>query len=140
MPGTIYILHSLDNEFKKYGILSHSVLVITLIDDFKSPSIMRFFIFVLINAFDTNVNNSSTFFLGSIKIPFLFSTSQINYELSKKTKRFSDFKNQLKERKKLALLFGKLSRKNIQKTLKKASQLSGKKNDNFFSATSGSLF
>ena len=68
----------------------------------------------------------------TIKIPFLFSTSQINYELSKKTKRFSDFKNQLKERKKLALLYGKLSRKNIQKTLKKASQLSGKKNDNFF--------
>jgi len=69
---------------------------------------------------------------GTIKIPFLFSTSQINYELSKKAKRFSDFKNQLKERKKLALLYGKLSRKNIQKTLKKASQLSGKKNDNFF--------
>ena len=34
--------------------------------------------------------------------PFLFSTNQIQYELSRKKTRSSDFKNQLKERKKLA--------------------------------------
>ncbi len=64
--------------------------------------------------------------------PFLFSTNQIQYELSKKKTRSSDFKNQLKERKKLALIYGQLSKKYIKKTLNQASKLNGKKYDNFF--------
>jgi len=64
--------------------------------------------------------------------PFLFSTNQIQYELSRKKTRSSDFKNQLKERKKLALIYGQLSKKYIKKILKQASKLSGKKHDNFF--------
>lgn len=64
--------------------------------------------------------------------PFLFSTNQISYELSRKKKRSSDFKDQLKERKKLALVYGKLSQKYIKKTLKQASKLNGKIYDNFF--------
>ena len=64
--------------------------------------------------------------------PFLFSTNQIQYELSRKKTRSSDFKNQLKERKKLALIYGQLSKKFIKKILKQASKLSGKKHDNFF--------
>ena len=64
--------------------------------------------------------------------PFLFSTNQIQYELSRKKTRSSDFKNKLKERKKLALIYGQLSKKYIKKILKQASKLSGKKHDNFF--------
>ena len=65
-------------------------------------------------------------------VPFLFSTNQIQYELSRKKTRSSDFKNQLKERKKLALIYGQLSKTYIKKTLKQASKLNGKKHDNFF--------
>ena len=73
------------------------------------------------NYFDTNK------FIPS----FLFSASQIKYELFKKQARFSDFKNQLKERKKLSIIYGKLSKKYIKKTLTQASKLHGKLNDNF---------
>ena len=62
---------------------------------------------------------------------FLFSASQIKYELFKKQARFSDFKNQLKERKKLSIIYGKFSKKYIKKTLIQASKLHGKLNDNF---------
>ena len=64
--------------------------------------------------------------------PFLFSTNQIQYELSRKNARSSDFKKQLKERKKLALIYGHLSKKYIKKVLKQAAKLNGKKHDNFF--------
>ena len=64
--------------------------------------------------------------------PFLFALDQIQHELSKRKVRSSDFKNQLKERKKLALIYGQLSKKYIKKTIKQASLLSGKKSDNFF--------
>ena len=62
---------------------------------------------------------------------FLFSANQIKYELFKKQARFSDFKNQLKERKKLSIIYGKFSKKYIKKTLIEASKLNGKLNDNF---------
>ena len=64
--------------------------------------------------------------------PFLFSINQIQYELAKRKERCSDFKNQLKERKKLALIYGLLSKKYIKKTIKQACLLNGKKSDNFF--------
>jgi len=67
-----------------------------------------------------------------IKPPFLFALDQIQHELCKRKVRSSDFKNQLKERKKLALIYGQLSKKYIKKTIKQASLLSGKKSDNFF--------
>ena len=73
------------------------------------------------NYFDTNK------FIPS----FLFSANQIKYELFKKQARFSDFKNQLKERKKLSIIYGKFSKKYIKKTLIQASKLNGKLNDNF---------
>ena len=62
---------------------------------------------------------------------FLFSANQIKYELFKKQSKFSDFKNQLKERKKLSIIYGKFSKKYIKKTLIQASKLNGKLNDNF---------
>ena len=64
--------------------------------------------------------------------PFTFSIDQIQYELAKRKARCSDFKNQLKERKKLALIYGLLSKKYIRKTIKQACLLNGKKSDNFF--------
>ena len=63
--------------------------------------------------------------------PFLFSANQIKYELLKKQARSSDFKNQLKERKKLSIIYGKFSKKYIKNTLIQASKLNGKLNDNF---------
>ena len=76
--------------------------------------------------------NKQAYQQKSVVFPFLFSTNQIQYELSRKKTRSSDFKNQLKERKKLALIYGQLSKKYIKKILKQALKLSGKKYDNFF--------
>ena len=73
------------------------------------------------NYFDTN----------KLIPPFLFSANQIKYELLKKQARSSDFKNQLKERKKLSIIYGKFSKKYIKNTLIQASKLNGKLNDNF---------
>jgi ribosomal protein S4 len=73
------------------------------------------------NYFDTN----------KLTPPFLFSANQIKYELLKKQARSSDFKNQLKERKKLSIIYGKFSKKYIKNTLIQASKLNGKLNDNF---------
>ena len=76
--------------------------------------------------------NHKNYFNRNKLIPsFLFSANQIKYELFKKQARFSDFKNQLKERKKLSIIYGKFSKKYIKKTLIHASKLNGKLNDNF---------
>ena len=76
--------------------------------------------------------NHKNYFNRNKLIPsFLFSANQIKYELFKKQARFSDFKNQLKERKKLSIIYGKFSKKYIKKTLIQASKLNGKLNDNF---------
>lgn len=76
-------------------------------------------------------NHKSYFDTNKLIPSFLFSANQIKYELFKKQARFSDFKNQLKERKKLSIIYGKFSKKYIKKTLIQASQLNGKLNDNF---------
>jgi len=76
-------------------------------------------------------NHKNYFDINKLIPSFLFSASQIKYELFKKQARFSDFKNQLKERKKLSIIYGKFSKKYIKKTLIQASKLHGKLNDNF---------
>ena len=79
-----------------------------------------------------NTFNHQNYFDTNKLIPsFLFSANQIKYELFKKQAKFSDFKNQLKERKKLSIIYGKFSKKYIKKTLIEASKLNGKLNDNF---------
>ena len=79
-----------------------------------------------------SIFNHKNYFDTNKLIPsFLFSANQIKYELFKKQAKFSDFKNQLKERKKLSIIYGKFSKKYIKKTLIQASKLNGKLNDNF---------
>jgi ribosomal protein S4 len=65
---------------------------------------------------------------------FLFSLDQIKYKLTKKQahhRKFSDFKNQLKERKKLSILYGNLPKKQIKNCYEKACQLQGKIHEKF---------
>lgn len=62
---------------------------------------------------------------------FLVSLHMIKSEFEKRQTRTSDFKNKLKERKKLSILYGNLSNKKIKKTLHLACKLHGNTADNF---------
>ncbi len=64
---------------------------------------------------------------------FLFSLSTIKSQFEKRQTRNSDFKNKLKEKKKLSILYGNLSNKSIKKALQKAQKLSGNINENLLS-------
>ena len=61
---------------------------------------------------------------------FLFSMPMVKAEFEKKQTRNSTFKNKLKEKKKLSILYGNLSNKEIKKTLQKAFKLHGNTSDN----------
>ena len=61
---------------------------------------------------------------------FLFSMYVLKTEFEKRQTRDSHFKNKLKEKKKLSILYGNLSMRQIQKNLEKAFTLSGNTCDN----------
>ena len=76
----------------------------------------------------SNISKLSTkYFLND---NFLFSLSTIKNVFEKRQTRSSDFKNKLKEKKKLSLLYGNLSDKSIKKALLYAIKLSGNINEN----------
>jgi ribosomal protein S4 len=59
------------------------------------------------------------------KLLFFFSPKQFKTQFLKRQTRSSEFKKQLKERKKLSILYGNLSKKTIQKVFYKTKKLSG---------------
>ncbi len=75
-----------------------------------------------------NISKLSTKYFLNDK--FLFSLSTIKNIFEKRQTRSSDFKNKLKEKKKLSLLYGNLSDKSIKKALFAAKKLSGNINEN----------
>ena len=87
-------------------------------------------------AFDSIKKKSILLQKKQVKIPqklkIWFSPEQLKNELSKKKQKSSEFKNQLKERKKLSILYGILSKKYIQKIYQKANQKQGQLEINWF--------
>ena len=77
---------------------------------------------------NSNISKLSTKYFLNDK--FLFSLSTIKNIFEKRQTRSSDFKNKLKEKKKLSLLYGNLSDKSIKKALFAAKKLSGNINEN----------
>jgi ribosomal protein S4 len=124
------VIKAKNQVFNQY---SNSVRKLFILKNFYNPKSVAvsqpFSTAVLTNYYKNSLNFSRQ---NLSNPPFLFSTNQISYELLRKKKKSSDFKDQLKERKKLALIYGKLSQKYIKKTLKQASKLNGKIYDNFF--------
>jgi ribosomal protein S4 len=74
-----------------------------------------------------NTNYSS---LNKTYTDFLFSMHMIKSEFEKKQNKNSDFKTKLKEKKKLSILYGNLSTKQIKKTLQHANKLQGNTGNN----------
>jgi ribosomal protein S4 len=77
-----------------------------------------------------NSNISKLYTKYFLNDKFLFSLSTIKNIFEKRQTRSSDFKNKLKEKKKLSLLYGNLSDKSIKKALFAAKKLSGNVNEN----------
>lgn len=69
--------------------------------------------------------NINYLFVDKTHTDFLFSMHMIKSEFEKKQNKNSDFKTKLKEKKKLSILYGNLSTKQIKKTLQHASKLQG---------------
>ncbi len=61
---------------------------------------------------------------------FLVSMHMIKFDFEKRQTRNSDFKNKLKEKKKLSILYGNLSNKQIKKNLQEACKLRGNTGNN----------
>lgn len=67
------------------------------------------------------------------QLKFLYSISQLKYPVTKTfSKKFSDFNQQLKEKKKLSILYGFLPKKQLQKIYNKAYFLKGRTDNNIF--------
>ena len=81
------------------------------------------------------VKNKNTNYLSLNKTytDFLFSLHMIKSEFEKKQNKNSDFKTKLKEKKKLSILYGNLSTKQIKKTLQHANKLQGNTGNNLIS-------
>lgn len=93
--------------------------------------------YVSSNKSNFNVSTFSGLNQVSHKVPFpqnfkptLFSIHAIKSEFEKKQTKSSYFKNRLKEKKKLSILYGNLSNKEIKKNLEKAQKLNGSAKEN----------
>ena len=74
--------------------------------------------------------NTNYLSLNKTYTDFLFSMHMIKSEFEKKQNKNSDFKTKLKEKKKLSILYGNLSTKQIRKTLQHANKLQGNTGNN----------
>ena len=70
-------------------------------------------------------------FVNSKLSKIFFSPDQLKMELVKRQIKTSEFKNQLKERKKLSILYGNLSKKQIKKLYFQANEYQGEKKANW---------
>lgn len=126
-----FLLKKSNEKRKKLLSIKGSILKKKLLR-FKQKN-LRFFYQTnnnLLKKFSKKSLNLNKFVLLEKHMNFLVSMHMIKSEFEKKQTRGSDFKNKLKEKKKLSILYGNISNKKIKKTLRQARKLHGNTADN----------
>jgi ribosomal protein S4 len=126
-----FLLKKSNKKRKKLLLIKGSVLKRKLLK-FKQKN---FRLFYQINANLLEKSSEKSLKLNKVVLlekynNFLVSMNMIKSEFEKRQTRSSDFKNKLKEKKKLSILYGNLSNKKIKKTLQQACKLHGNTADN----------
>jgi ribosomal protein S4 len=120
----------LKNQFKQVEQIFFRKAIISKKENYNIVNLKHFNSFVPLDSyFETKENKTKV--LNQKKSKILFSSDQLKMELVKRQIKTSEFKNQLKERKKLSILYGNLSKKQIKKLYFKANKFPGEKKANW---------
>lgn len=128
-PENFFLKKKLNKKRKKL-VLSKGMLLKKKLFQFKRKNLILQKKNDSLGKFSEKSKNINQFFSSEKYNNFLVSMHMMKSEFEKKQNKISDFKNKLKERKKLSILYGNLSTKQIKKILQQANKLQGNTGDN----------